>query len=112
MRNPFERAGRRIIRRLGQPVVLHLDSGDKEITAVFEISSEQSKLEHGGYVQTPDATLTLMIDDVEGVIERTKITVGSDCWYALKKPELMDEHLATIPLAESLEQEENLSITY
>ncbi|WP_415720612.1 head-tail joining protein [Photobacterium ganghwense] len=71
----------------GQPVVLHLVSGDRQVSGIFDNPTSLSLISGGGYVADSDPELFLQDADAVGIHSRDAVTVGGKVWLVVKPPE-------------------------
>lgn len=100
MRDPFQNASRRIVKRLGQPITMITDAGvtiDPKPIGIFS-NPEGDKLmkgRQGGLVfKQRQATLTVITDEVPGLNKHWKIIIGNIEFYAAEHED--DSHGCTV----------------
>ncbi|EMJ7098669.1 hypothetical protein ACGRSR_18155 [Vibrio owensii] len=88
MRDPFQRASRRIVRRLGQPITMVTANGVRLDPAPLGVFSNPEgdrllKGRDGGLVfKQRQATLTVITDEVPGLCKEWRIIIGGVEYYA------------------------------
>ncbi len=68
-------------------VTLHFETGDTQVSGIFDNPCSLSRLPNGGDVRDSEPELVLKDADAAGVARYQFVTIGSQKWQIVKPPE-------------------------
>lgn len=69
------------------PVTIHLETGDRQASGIFDNPASLSKISGGGFVADSEPELHLQDKDAQGIKTRHVVTISGKQWMVLSPPE-------------------------